>query len=364
MPRKISNSVVVITGASSGIGRAAALAFVKKGASVVVASRREQPLHEIAAQCEILGGRALSVPTDVTDEAAVRSLARRAVERFGRLDIWVNNAAVTLFARFEEAPPEVYRRVIETKLFGFIHGARAALPYFREQGSGVLVNNASLAGKLSQPYLSAYVAANHGVRGLSMSLRQELLLEGAEEIHVCTVLPASIDTPLYQHAGNYTGRAAEPLPPVYTPEQVAETFIRLAENPRHEVYVGTAARTLSLQSLLAPETTERRLAVMTDKLQLPKEKPAPPREGNIFAPLPEWTSIRGGWTVNGHLPLRHAALVGAAVLAPVLIAAWFRFGMKTALPRRNATMLFNFVRPMAGVLGRALVSRVIRRYRL
>ncbi|WDT76989.1 MAG: SDR family oxidoreductase [Candidatus Manganitrophus sp.] len=309
MRRRISDSVIVITGASSGIGRAAALAFSKKGASVVIAARREQPLREIVTQCKNLGGRALAVPTDVTDEAAVRNLARRAVEHFGRLDVWINNAAVTLFARFEDAPIEAYRRVIETKLFGFIHGARAALPYFREQGSGVLINNASLAAKLSQPYLSAYVAANHGVRGLSMSLRQELLLERAENIHVCTVVPASIDTPLYQHAGNYTGRAAKPLPPVYTPDQVAETFIRLAENPRHEVYVGNAARMLSFESLLAPEMTERQLAVMTDKMLL-KDQPIPPTAGNLFEPLPEWTGIHGGWKVNGHLSLRRAAVAG------------------------------------------------------
>lgn len=361
MRRRINDSVIVITGASSGIGRAAALAFSKKGASVVIAARREQPLREIVTQCKNLGGRALAVPTDVTDEAAVRNLARRAVEHFGRLDVWINNAAVTLFARFEDAPIEAYRRVIETKLFGFIHGARAALPYFREQGSGVLINNASLAAKLSQPYLSAYVAANHGVRGLSMSLRQELLLEGAENIHVCTVVPASIDTPLYQHAGNYTGRAAKPLPPVYTPDQVAETFIRLAENPRREVYVGNAARTLSFESLLAPEMTERQLAVMTDKMQLLKDQPIPPTTGNLFEPLPEWTGIRGGWKVNGHLSLRRAAVAGAAILAPILLMAWFRLGMRTALPRRSAPRMIDFLSPLAEAVGRAIAGRMFGR---
>jgi len=361
MSRKISDSVVVITGASSGIGRAAALAFAREGASVVVAARREAPLHEIVAQCENSGGRALAVPTDVTDEAAVRSLARRAVEHFGRLDVWINNAAVTLFARFDDAPIEAFRRVIETKLFGFIHGARAALPYFREQGSGVLIKNASISGKLSLPYQSAYVAANHAIRGLSMSLRQELLLEGLEEIDICTVLPGSVDTPLYQHAGNYTGRAAAPLPPVYTPEQVAETFIRLAENPRHEVYVGRSARMLSFQSLLAPKRTERHLAVMTDKLQLIQDKPVPPREGNIFQPLPEWTSIRGGWKENHPTALRRAALIGAATLAPILVAASLRPGMKTALPKRNPIRLLNLLNPVAREFGRAIAGWMLRR---
>ncbi len=141
MPRKVGDAVVVITGASSGIGRATALAFARRGATVVVAARREQALRGVATECEQLGGRALAVPTDVTDEAAVRSLARRAVESFGRVDVWVNNAAVGLFGRFEDTPLEAYRRVIETNLFGYIYGARAALPIFREQGSGVLINN-------------------------------------------------------------------------------------------------------------------------------------------------------------------------------------------------------------------------------
>ena len=118
MPRPIWDSVVVITGASSGIGRATALAFARRGATVVVAARREQPLHAVARECAEVGGRALVVPTDVRDERAVQRLAREAVEGFGGIDVWVNNAAVTLFARFDEAPPEDYRQVIETNLFG------------------------------------------------------------------------------------------------------------------------------------------------------------------------------------------------------------------------------------------------------
>ena len=127
MPRKIQESVVVITGASSGIGRATALEFARRGARVVLAARREQPLLEVASQCATVGGEALVVPTDVTDEAAVQELARRAVERFGRLDVWVNNAAVTSFGLFEDTPQDVFRRIIDTNLFGYVHGARAAL---------------------------------------------------------------------------------------------------------------------------------------------------------------------------------------------------------------------------------------------
>jgi NAD(P)-dependent dehydrogenase (short-subunit alcohol dehydrogenase family) len=155
--RKLAESVVVITGASSGIGRAAAEAFANEGSTVVLAARREAALRDVAHHCEAMGARALVVPTDVTDEQAVNHLAQQALENFGRIDVWVNNAAVTLFARFEEAPSDVYRRVIETNLFGYIYGARYAIRAFREQGSGVLVNVSTVAALAPQPYTSAYV---------------------------------------------------------------------------------------------------------------------------------------------------------------------------------------------------------------
>jgi NAD(P)-dependent dehydrogenase (short-subunit alcohol dehydrogenase family) len=219
MPREIADSVIVITGASTGIGRASALAFARAGATVVVTSRREEVLCTLAESCKNLGGRAIAIAADVTDERIIQDLARRVVESFGRIDVWINNAAVTLFARFEQTPPEAYRRVIETNLFGCIHGARAVLPYFREQGSGMLINISSGVGKIGSPFISAYVASKFAIIGLSESLRMEL--RDAPDIHVCTVLPAAIDTPLFQQGANFTGRAVQPIPPVYSAEKVA-----------------------------------------------------------------------------------------------------------------------------------------------
>ena len=300
MPRKIQDSVVVITGASSGIGKATALAFAKKGASVVVAARREAPLQETARECEQLGARAIAVPTDMTDFQAVQHLADRALETFGRIDVWVNNHGVTLFARFEEAPMEDYRRVIEVDLLGSIYGARVVLPIFREQGAGTLINQGSMVTKLSEPYVNSYVAAKHGIRGLGMSLRQELALNGSKQIHVCTVMPATIDTPFFQHAANYLGRAAKAMPPVYPPERVARTIVNLARWPRREVFVGNAARMFWWQYLLAPGLTERMMAVLVDKLHLYQDKMVPPTSGNLFEPMAEGTSTSGGWrTMSG-----------------------------------------------------------------
>ncbi|WP_235147989.1 MULTISPECIES: SDR family oxidoreductase [Fischerella] len=299
MPRRIRDSVIVITGASSGIGRATALEFAKQGATLLLAARREAALQDVAQQCKQLGGQALAVPTDVTDESAVQALARRAIENFGRLDVWVNNAAVSLFARFEDVPPEAFRRVIDTNLFGYVHGARAALPYFREQGSGILINVSSVVAITGQPYTSPYTISKYAIRGLSDSLRMELYLDNAPDIHVCTVLPASIDTPIFQHAANYTGRKTKALSPVYPAKDVAEAIVGLVNRPQREIIVGQAGYLLALEKTLAPDLEERMMARQVDQDHFQDKKPAAPTDGNLFQPMEDYTGISGNWLGTG-----------------------------------------------------------------
>jgi NAD(P)-dependent dehydrogenase (short-subunit alcohol dehydrogenase family) len=318
MPRKLKDAVVVVTGASSGIGRATARMFADKGAAVVVAARRGEALSEVATECEQLGGRGLAVPTDVSDEAEVRALAQQAIETFGRIDVWVNNASVTLFGRFNETPSEDYRRVIDVNLFGTIHGARAALPIFREQGQGVLINVSSIVTEMPQPYTSAYMISKHGIRALGMSLRQELALDGAEDIHVCTVLPATIDTPLFQHAANYTGRVPKALPPVYPAEKVASAIVGLARRPQREVMVGAAGRLIAAQANLAPGLTERTAATMVDQQHL-QDTPAPPTSGNLFEPMSQWTTVSGGWKANEPRTMPRLAVAGLVAVPAIFL---------------------------------------------
>ncbi len=322
MAKRLKDSVVVITGASSGIGRAAALEFADEGAVVVLAARRESALEELARECESLGARSLVVPTDVTDEGAVQHLARQAVETFGRIDVWVNNAAVTAFGRFEETPPDVFRRVLETNLFGYVHGARAVLPVFREQGSGVLILNDSVVGAAPQPYTAAYVTSKYAIRGFAECLRMELSLDEAPDIHVCTVMPASIDTPLFQQAANFTGRQVKALDPVNPAEKVAEAIVSLAERPRRELLVGRGARMLTAQHAMAPGMYEKAAARQIDRDHL-QDRPADRTWGNLWDPMPEYTEVSGGWgEPSGNGALAKVALAAAVVAVPALLWSW------------------------------------------
>jgi short-subunit dehydrogenase len=319
MNQRANGAVVVITGASSGIGRATALALAREGAHLILAARRENPLHQVAAECQAHGIDAIAVPTDVTDLNAVQSLGRQAAERHGRVDVWINNAAVTAFGAFQDTPVDDIRRVVETNLFGYIYGARTALSYFLPARRGILINNSSMDGRLSQPYMSAYVASKHAIRGLGMSLRQELRLQGYQNVHVCTVMPATIDTPIFQHAANYSGRAVEAMPPVYRAERVAHTILKLMSKPRREVFVGPNARLFDLQFKIAPAFTEWLMAVLSDKLQLSTTEAAPPTSGNLFQPMLEGAGISGQWMAENKRLMPNRAVLAGLLLAPALM---------------------------------------------
>ncbi|HET8601567.1 MAG TPA: SDR family oxidoreductase [Segeticoccus sp.] len=310
-----TDEVVVVTGASSGIARAAAVAFARRGSRVVVAARDAEALAEVVTECADAGGTALAVPTDVTDEAAVRELARRAHERFGRIDVWVNAAAVILYGEFQHTPSQAYRRVIETNLMGQVHGARAALPYFREHRRGVLVNMASVWGSVGSPYVSSYVVSKFGVRAFSESLQEELRMHPeTRDVRVCTVLPQSVDTPIFRHAGNYTGHETKPVPPVVDPDRVVRAVLRSVDHPRRQRTVGVFGRALELGHAVAPVGFNRLVPSVMNATALGRRSPADDGPGNLFAPMPDWNRVDGGWR---NRPLR-AALVGGVGLVGLL----------------------------------------------
>lgn len=310
LTRTLDDSTVVITGASSGIGTATAYALARRGAAVVLAARSEPALRQVAQRCRELGGRAVAVPTDVTDLESVQRLADRAVGEFGRIDAWVNNAAVSAVGLFDEIPVAEFRRVLEVNLLGTVHGIKAALPYLGAAGGGVLVNNASVLAEVAMPYQSAYNAAKHGIRGLTDTVRQELRVTGRGQISVCTVLPATIDTPFFRHAANHSGRELVPPPPIYPPEVVAETIVRLLRRPRREAYAGGAARLLGLQWRLAPALVERTLGWYVHRTQFGPGARLD-STGNVFHADGQ-ASRGGGWHGRRRQLVRMTAAFGLA----------------------------------------------------
>ncbi|MGW6271213.1 SDR family oxidoreductase [Streptomyces sp. NPDC055060] len=303
--------VVVITGASSGVGRASALAFAARGCSLVLAARRAQVLEEVAEECRTRhGARTLVVPTDVTDAEAVDHLAQRAVTAFGRIDVWLNDAAVAAFGALEDIPREVFRQVVDVNVLGCVNGARAALAVMRGQRHGTIVNMSSVVGAAVVPYNTPYVLSKAAVRALGGTLRQELRLAGQHGIHVCTVLPATMDTPFFRDAANYSGRAVTPMAPVYTPERAAKTVVRLAVKPRREAYVGPAGQALGILSKLTPPLVERVLAHQMDRAHLSREHAAEPTDGNVLEPSADPASVGGGWHGHRRTALRRLGAAG------------------------------------------------------
>ncbi len=295
MSQRIEDSVVVLTGASSGIARAAALAFAERGANVVLAARSAESLRQVALDCEQAGGRALAVCTDVTDETAVQALAERAHQVFGRIDVWVNAAAVMAYGEFEKVPSATYRRVLETNLFGQIHGARAVLPYFRQQRRGILINLGSIWGSVSSPYVSSYVASKFGIRGFSEALQQELRLDpDTRAVRVCSIQPPSVDTPIFRHAARYTARAPKPVPLIIDPNLVVSAILRSVERPKLRRVVGWWGRFIELGHVVAPGLFTRLAPGVMNTFAFSRD-PARPGPGNVYEPMPESNRISGNW---------------------------------------------------------------------
>lgn len=318
----LKNSVVVITGASSGIGRASALLFARRGARLVLAARGRAALDSLVEECRSLGAEAVAVPTDVSDAEAVDRLATRAITEFHRIDVWVNNAGISSFATLADSPLDDIRRVLDVNIMGVVHGTRAALRVMKRQERGVIIDVASLLGEVPQPYTAAYSASKAAVRSIAASVRSELALEGHRRIHVSTVLPATVDTPFFWHAANRTGRPALAMPPVYSPQRVAKAIVGAAENPEPEIVVGKLGRLMKAQHRITPRVVDGLLAAETERLQLGPDAHIPSTDGAIFRPGddPRDPAVEGGW--HGRSRSGGRRVLGLLLLAGLGVGAW------------------------------------------
>ena len=295
----VVHQVVVLMGASSGIGRETALRFARKGAKVVVSARGEEGLDSLVEEIRREDGEAIAVPADTSEFDQVKAVADRAVEVYGRLDTWVHLAAVGLFATFEETTPEEFRRVIDVNLMGQVYGAMAALPQIKREGGGALIHVSSMGAKRSIPLQSAYCASKHGIDGFLESLRVELRREKLP-ISVTQVMPATINTPFFDKARTKLGVKPVAPPPIYQPGIVSEAILHAAENPARDLVVGGAAKAVILSQALSPRLLDILLRVRGFEVHYTREPKPEDAPDNLFEPIDGYNTVEGSFRDRAH----------------------------------------------------------------
>jgi NAD(P)-dependent dehydrogenase (short-subunit alcohol dehydrogenase family) len=288
--KPISEQVIVITGASSGIGLVTARSAARRGALVVLAARNERDLARATEAIVNDGGRATYQVADVSELGDVRRIAETAIGYFGRIDTWVNNAAVAVYGRITEVPLRDMRRQFDVNYWGQVHGCLTAIPHLSQQG-GSLINVASALADRAIPLQGNYCAAKHALKAFTDSLRMELEADGIP-IAVTLVKPGSIDTPLFEKARSYMGVEPQPVPPVFAPEAVADVILECAEHPRRDVIVGGMGKVISLANAV-PRLADKYMERTTFDSQRTTLPIADTRRDNLYAPLPDDGGARG-----------------------------------------------------------------------
>ena len=326
--KELAQQVIVITGASSGIGLVTARMAAKYGARLVLNARNEEALRLITSEINEAGGKAVCVAGDVGNLADVQRIADEATGIFGGFDTWINNAGVSIYGHLLEQSLEDQRRLFDTNYWGVVHGSTIACAHLRTRG-GALINIGSALSDRAIPIQGSYCASKHAVKGYTDALRMELEEEGAP-ISVTLIKPSAIDTPYRQHARNLM--PVEPLnpPPVYAPETVAEAILHCAEHPERDLFVGGGGAALSESGHHAPRLTDKLMEVTMFKLQKSDQPKPARRQDSLYGPSEDGDE-RGGYP--GHVaelsvytktithPLLATTLIAVGGLA---FAAWWR----------------------------------------
>ena len=322
--KRLSDQVIVITGASSGIGLVTARMAANRGARVVLNARNEEALRRVTEDINASGGKASYVVGDVARLQDVQRIASEASTRFGGFDTWVNNAGVSIYGHMLDQSLEDQRRLFDTNYWGVVHGSMVACAHLRERG-GALINVGSVLSDVAIPIQGTYCASKHAVKGYTDALRMELEEEGAP-ISVTLIKPSAIDTPYTRHAKNLM--PVEPMnpPPVYAPETVAEAILHCAENPERDVTVGGGGKVLAEAGSLVPQLTDKVIGAMMFDVQKSDQPRPANRDDSLYTPSADGEE-RGDYP--GHV--MESSIYTKATLHPILagsliaglgLAAW------------------------------------------
>lgn len=332
--KRLPGHVVVITGASSGIGRLTALEFARGGAHVHAVARNRTALERLASSSAALAGTITPAVADVSDHAALRAIAQDAVARHGRIDTWINGAGVAIWARAEDTYPHEVRRVLEVNVLGVVNGTLAALEAMTPVDGGTIVNIGSIESERAMPLQSAYAASKHAVKGFTEALRAELQHEG-RNIDVVLVMPSSINTPIFRHArARLGGRMPRPHPPVYDPAAVSQALVAVAQNPVRSVIVGGAGAGLVLLQRVSPGLTDRALAVTGWSGQV-SDRPDDGRD-NLDNPVDEPGTARGAFGAGARRRSFYTRFIALHPVAVRGVALGAAAGIGLVLRRRTA----------------------------
>lgn len=324
--KDLNGKIAIVTGASSGIGWQSAVRLAEQGVRICATARRAEALQALVRTIEDRGGECLAVPGDVSNDADVKEVVDACIERYGRIDILVNDAGVQVYDWFENLEWAEIQRLFDVTLFGYFRFARAVLPHFRRQGSGHIINVASMLSVGAAPLLSAYTSAKHAILGWAQSLRLELWGSG---IDVSNILMPSVSTPMFDHAPMKLGRAPRPVPPTYDTDLAARAVVRCARTPNPKaVPVFLQGKLMLFAQSVAPWIGNVILANWGVKMQERDER-IDPRHGNLFEPVPEGVGPYGScpptprWKRWGAVAalLAGVGLVGAGGIAGGVRAA-------------------------------------------
>jgi short-subunit dehydrogenase len=323
--KKLEEQVIVLTGATSGIGLVTARMAAKGGARLMLTARNEAALQKLAEELNVQGGKVKYVAADVASEADMTMVAAETLSTLGNFDTWINNAGVSIYGKLEEVPAEDSRQLFETNFWGVVNGSLVAARHLKQFG-GAIINIGSTLSDRAIPIQGMYCASKHAVKGFTDALRMELEHDEAP-ISVTLIKPSAIDTPYKEHAKNYLGVKPENPPPVYAPETVAETILYCAENPVRDCFVGAGGKAISLMGQLAPRATDYVMENSMFDLQRKDEKPNGRNREGLYNSKDARLKERGGYA--GHVA--ESSMYTQATLHPLATGAALTVGLGAAV---------------------------------